>query len=242
MTKVIAHRGASGDFPENSLEAILAARSQGADAVEVDIRCTSDNVPIICHDRRLRRLFNSNGTTASITAAQFKKMRIMGTGTPLLLEELFNTDDPPREIILDIKEFGLEIPVEKMICRNGWQERVIVSSFYSIIIKRFKRLNAELRTALILDRLASIPIALRQSYLNHIFLKYLEADYLHVFFREMNLAGARKIAELGHPVSFWTLDDPATIERALTISPYGIITNKPGIARGIIQSEHTAQS
>jgi len=221
VTKVIAHRGASADFPENSLEAILAACDQGADAVEVDIRCTSDNVPIICHDRRLRRLFNTNGTTAGITAEQFKKMKIMDTGTPLL---------------------GLEIPVEKMILRNGWQKRVIVSSFYSIIIKRFKKLNSGLRTALILDRLASIPIALRQSYLNHVFLKYLEADYLHVYFREANLAGAERIAELGHPVSFWTLDDPAAIERALTISPYGIITNKPGIARNMVPRESAAQS
>jgi len=242
VTKVIAHRGASADFPENSLEAILAACDQGADAVEVDIRCTSDNVPIICHDRRLRRLFNTNGTTAGITAEQFKKMKIMGTGTPLLLEELFKIDNPPHEIILDIKEFGLEIPVEKMILRNGWQKRVIVSSFYSIIIKRFKKLNSGLRTALILDRLASIPIALRQSYLNHVFLKYLEADYLHVYFREANLAGAERIAELGHPVSFWTLDDPAAIERALTISPYGIITNKPGIARNMVPRESAAQS
>lgn len=242
MTKVIAHRGASADFPENSMEAILAARDQGADAVEVDVRCTSDNVPILCHDRRLRRLFDLDGTTAGITSEQFKKLKIMGTGTPMLLEELLVTDDLAGEIVLDIKEFGLEKQVENMIRGNGWQDKVIVSSFYSIIIKRFKRLNANLRTALILDRLASIPIALRQSYLNHLFLRYLEADYLHIYYREMNLIGAEKIARLGHPVSFWTLDDPAAINRVLTISPYGIITNRPGVARASVQSERVAQS
>ena len=47
---VIAHRGASGSAPENTLEAFGLALRQGADAFELDVRLTSDGVPVVLHD------------------------------------------------------------------------------------------------------------------------------------------------------------------------------------------------
>ncbi|MFN8051924.1 MAG: glycerophosphodiester phosphodiesterase [Acidimicrobiales bacterium] len=47
---VIGHRGASFDFPENTLEAFEGAAAQGADWVELDVRCTADGVLVVHHD------------------------------------------------------------------------------------------------------------------------------------------------------------------------------------------------
>ena len=42
MIKVIGHRGASENAPENTLSSISEAWSQSADGVEVDVRLTKD--------------------------------------------------------------------------------------------------------------------------------------------------------------------------------------------------------
>ncbi len=229
MIKIIAHRGASQDYPENSLEAIVEAGRQGADIVETDIRLTADRVPVLCHDRSLKRLFGNPDAVSKTTSDRFKRLKILGSGTTLTLEDLLTMDNGPGEIILDIKEFGLERAVNEIVCRHDWQDRVIVSSFYSIIPRRFARLNPELETALILDRIATLPIAMRLNPLNDAFLRSVSADRFHIFYRRSNVAGCRRLVELGHKIAFWTIDDPEEIRRASVAGPYGIMTNRPRV-------------
>ena len=50
---VIAHRGASADFPENSLDAFTGALQQGADWIELDVRRSKDGVLVVHHDAHL---------------------------------------------------------------------------------------------------------------------------------------------------------------------------------------------
>ena len=52
---VAAHRGSHSKFPENSLAAIEESIQQGIDIVEVDIRETKDNIPVLMHDKSLDR-------------------------------------------------------------------------------------------------------------------------------------------------------------------------------------------
>ena len=214
---------------------MIEACRQQADIIETDVRITADKTPVLCHDKNLKRLAGEDCNISDITAEMFKCIKILRSGTPLLLEELLTMNESPGKIILDIKEFGLEKIVNGLICRHGWQERVIVSSFYTIIMKRFSKLNPDLETALILDRIATIPIALRLNPVNHLFLRALGADRLHVYYRNSNIAGVAKLVELGHKIAFWTVDDPDEIRRAVAAGPYGIMTNRPGVVRSVIK-------
>ena len=53
--EIIAHRGASFDAPENTLAAVELAWQQGADAVEIDVQCSSDNRIVVIHDERTKK-------------------------------------------------------------------------------------------------------------------------------------------------------------------------------------------
>ncbi|MGZ4763626.1 MAG: glycerophosphodiester phosphodiesterase, partial [Ilumatobacteraceae bacterium] len=53
MVEVLAHRGASRAAPENTVEAFRLAKAMGSDAVELDVRRTSDGVLVVHHDARL---------------------------------------------------------------------------------------------------------------------------------------------------------------------------------------------
>src|SRR5687767_10794848 len=67
---VIAHRGASGYAPENTLPAFELAIVQGADALELDVRLTADGVPVVIHDPTLERTIGRPARVGDLTADQ----------------------------------------------------------------------------------------------------------------------------------------------------------------------------
>ena len=88
-----SHRGDVVNYPENSLEAILSAIMLGADAVEIDIRLTKDNVPVLMHDETLIRTTDwsrkcgKNGlpkspNIADWTYEELRELRLVYNGTP----------------------------------------------------------------------------------------------------------------------------------------------------------------
>ncbi len=70
---IIAHRGASAHAPENTLPAFRLAERAGADAIELDVRLTSDGVPVVIHDPTLLRTTGRRHTVASSTFAALQE-------------------------------------------------------------------------------------------------------------------------------------------------------------------------
>jgi glycerophosphoryl diester phosphodiesterase len=83
--RIYAHRGASGDFPEGSKTAYLAAIEQGADGFECDVRLTKDKQIICYHDTDTKRLSNLDLEIAKSTYNQLKE-----SINPLRLDELLD--------------------------------------------------------------------------------------------------------------------------------------------------------
>lgn len=84
--KLVAHRGAwSRKFIENTLDAFWEAKSLGADAIELDVHFTSDNVPVVHHDEDLVRLY---GHKTHIRDVTFGALRALVPGVPTLAEVL----------------------------------------------------------------------------------------------------------------------------------------------------------
>lgn len=71
---VIAHRGASGFAPENTLAAFKSAIDQGADGIELDAQLSADQEAVVIHDARVDRTTNATGPVASFTAAELHKL------------------------------------------------------------------------------------------------------------------------------------------------------------------------
>lgn len=61
LPRLIAHRGASIEAPENTLAAITRAADRGASCVELDVAISADGVPVILHDDTLDRTTNGTG-------------------------------------------------------------------------------------------------------------------------------------------------------------------------------------
>ena len=88
MVLIIAHRGASGRFPENSVQAFKQALSMGADAVEFDVRLTKDRKIVVSHDPGLKIGNGSARRIRELTLKQVRGLAASGETAPTIQEAL----------------------------------------------------------------------------------------------------------------------------------------------------------
>lgn len=81
LAQIVAHRGASGSAPENTLAAISLAAEVGAKCVEIDVSISSDNIAFVHHDDSLNRCTNGSGYLCAHTAAELDALTA-GSGKP----------------------------------------------------------------------------------------------------------------------------------------------------------------
>ncbi|XP_012221778.1 glycerophosphodiester phosphodiesterase 1 [Linepithema humile] len=151
--RVVAHRGGGYDYPENSLLAFRNSRGKGCTAIELDLRLTKDNIPIIFHDPTIERLTGRTGTISEMTWEELRELDITynhplrnkfsdGEKIALLhnvLEECLNSE---QRIIIDIKETRtdvVQIVLDTFTKYPKLFQRGIVSSFNPIIVYMIRK-------------------------------------------------------------------------------------------------------
>ena len=77
LPKIIGHRGAKGLAPENTLSSLIAAQSSGLSFVEIDVKISNDNVPVLLHDDNLDRTTNGSGLCCDFN---FKELSNLDSG------------------------------------------------------------------------------------------------------------------------------------------------------------------
>ena len=71
---ILGHRGAAGCAPENTLLSFARCLEQGAHAIESDVQVTADGLPVLMHDRDVRRVTNGNGSVEELTRAELQRL------------------------------------------------------------------------------------------------------------------------------------------------------------------------
>lgn len=109
--KLIAHRGGTEKYPELTIDGAKHSLENGADFVEMDIRFTKDNVPVICHDETAKRLYGTDEKISDLSCEKFLKLKYVsgqnysGITFELLLE---NNISP---LLLHIKNGGARLMI-----------------------------------------------------------------------------------------------------------------------------------
>ncbi|HUQ63340.1 MAG TPA: glycerophosphodiester phosphodiesterase [Acidimicrobiales bacterium] len=102
--RIIAHRACPLHAAENSLAGVKVARSLGADAVEIDVRLTSDGVPVLNHDRTFWRTARSAMPVDRMSSEHFAKLRERKSGAPMpSLAEVLPALPAGLDMALDLK-------------------------------------------------------------------------------------------------------------------------------------------
>ncbi len=124
----VAHRGASGSYPENTMLSFSKAVEYGADVVELDVRVSRDGVPIVFHDNTLDRLVGLPGKIGDYDYKDIKTFRVGGEPIPSLEEALDYLVDHVG-VFIEVKEDVAIQAVTNIIIDNGYEENVAVISF-----------------------------------------------------------------------------------------------------------------
>jgi glycerophosphoryl diester phosphodiesterase len=83
---VIAHKGYSTKYPENTPIAFSAAYDAGADGVELDVQMSRDGVPVVIHDHVVGR---TGGPTVLVGSKTVKELRQISVHNPIKFKSQF---------------------------------------------------------------------------------------------------------------------------------------------------------
>ena len=148
--KVIGHRGARGEMPENTLAAIRHGL-QFASGIEIDVQMSKDQQLVVIHDNFLDRTTNGKGMVSEMAYEEIRRLDAgAGERIPILEEVMDAVKNAGKEIFIEIKCHGAEESVAQLIAKKGMIENSVVKSFDHRIVKKIKQINPKIRTGCLL--------------------------------------------------------------------------------------------
>ena len=135
---ITAHAACKGHAPENTIAGVRAALSLGADAIEVDVRCTRDGVPVLLHDATVDRTTDGQGEIAALSLRQARRLAAGdGERIPTLREVLAEVAGRAL-LVLEVKPAGIDEEVLAVVCRGRALDWCAVHSFQPQVVERFR--------------------------------------------------------------------------------------------------------
>jgi len=221
----------------------LAVR-EGADALELDVRLTSDGVPVVLHDAALDRTTDARGLLGDLSLADLQKVdagarftsdcgrtfpfRGSDIGVPRLADVLRAFPDVP--MIVEVKEVAAQAAVRDLVLEENAADRCVLASELHEALRVFREppfataasgaeIGALYRAVLFRRVPASVPYRCLSVPLRHRGLPVPTRAFV---------AAARR---LGCPVHVWTINDPATARTLWGRGVAGVVTNFPKLMR-----------
>lgn len=230
MVKLIAHRGASAEAPENTLSAIQKAVNLSVDYIEIDVRLSSDGIPIVIHDPTLKRTTNC---PKSLHVSKLPFNDILAYDAGLWFSEDFKGEkiSTLKDVLkLDLGSCGLMIEIKKgpysskkiaeavseCLSKNAPPSlNYKIGSFDLPILNAFRKLGFHsligiVETEKMLNHFVGIPI--KHLALWHPLITPPLIQFLH---------------ERDTQVWTFTIDDSTLIHSLISHKVDGIITNNP---------------
>lgn len=238
---VIAHRGAAADAPENTLTAFELALARGADALELDVRLTADEVPVVLHDPTLDRTTDRPGDVARLPLRVVQAAdagywftsdggrsfpwRGRGVYVPTLATILERFTETP--LLIELKTAAAAPAARRVLERHAAQGRVVVAAFDAAAVAGFP--HPAFRRA------GSRGAIARRWVVSLVGARIPRAgfDVLAVpeRWRGLPIPTRRFVRSAGCPVHVWTVNDPAAARRHWARGVAGIVTDLPALLR-----------
>lgn len=251
----MAHRGESGNIPENTMAALTSAVELGVDVLESDVRLTKDDEIVLFHDESLARTTGQEGDVRAYTLDELMQLDLGYMFTPdkgmtypfrgrgfkiVTLREAFERF-PNMIFNLDIKDTIPSAPMElaRLIAEMDKRQSVIVASFRNSQIERFRDLVPDVPTSahpgevrrFVFNTKMGFPRIRKGSITYRAFQVPIKSGLLTVVSEKF----VRRAHEHGIAVHVWTINDAPTMNYLLDLSIDGIFTDQPALLKSVFQ-------
>lgn len=233
---IIAHRGASGYAPENTLAAFKKALDQNCTGIEFDVQMTKDGEIIVCHDYTVERTTNGSGHIKNLTLAEIKELdaglwfdkKFAGEEIPTL-EEIFEIVPPGVLMNIEIKNLAaerrdIEKEVVDLVVKHGRIDDVIISSFDHLSLKTVREINKHIKIGVLLYAYLLDPWSYIKAHDFDAYSIHPAEEYLHKDF-------VKEAHEHGYKIFCYTVNDKETANAMYKMGVDSIFSNYPDILK-----------
>ncbi len=226
----IAHRGASGSAPENTLAAFKLADEIGVDAVEMDLHGTADGAVVVIHDATLDRTTDRGGAVNQTTLERVKEADAGGwlapefSGEPIpTLREALACLQKKTVAVLEIKDPSIAEQVVADIHETGTLARAVIISFHTAVLQTVRAVEPRLPTGWLIGNGETdvSPVDLCQQ------LGTLGSLFLNLNHHLITAEFAYEIRRRGIGLWCWTVDRVERMRELERFGVQGITSNYP---------------
>lgn len=232
----IAHRGASGYAPENTMPAFDQAVRMNADFIELDVQMSKDGQLVVIHDTTVDRTTDGTGAVGDLTWQQLRALdagewfapEFAGARIPSLAEVL-DRYGGKIGILIEMKAPWLYEGIERKVA-DEWRKRqmdaasnkgkVIVQSFDHLSVRRFHEILPVIPVGVLTYRAQDLTIRKLKEFASY-------ADFVNPSLSLVTQQSVNRIHSYGMKVLAWTVTDPVWIAPLKQIGVDGIITDYP---------------
>lgn len=228
QTKIIAHRGFSGIAPENTLIAFQKAIESKADYLELDVHKTKDDSLVVIHDASVDKT-SSNNAKGKISEMNYSETTTVKVGysekfgnkyenekIPTLREAL-NLAKGKIKVCIEIKVYGIEDEIMKIVNDLGINDEVIIFSFHYRVLAKIRQLDENIPILYLVWSADKMTID---------YAKVIEANAIGV-----GTTVTHEFLKFAHENSVevwkWTVNEEDEMQQLIDLGIDGIITNFP---------------
>jgi glycerophosphoryl diester phosphodiesterase len=253
LPRVMAHRGASGDYPENTMPAFQAAAEVGAPYFELDVHMTRDGEIVVMHDPELRRTTGRDGTIREMSFAELIEadagynfslgkdgrfpFRGAGIKVPALAE--FFAAFANHRFVVEIKQTtpSLVPALIETIDRAAMRRRVLIASEHQAPMDEVRALAPGLPTNFSSLEVGGLMMSLAPG--AAAYTSRGDAIQVPPEYHSWKLITAESVAaahRCGVEMHVWTINDPAEMRALLELGVDGIISDYPARLIEVVRS------
>lgn len=221
---VVAHRGASGLAPENTMAAHRVAFRSGAHMIETDVQETEDGKLVCIHD--FDRTTNGSGAIAELSYRELRELDA-GNGEKIpSLEEVLDYTRGKLKLNIELKVTDIEKKVLDFVKERKMIPDITISSFLHGTLIATRNLDTEVSTAVLVTNLQDDMI----SYVNELEANALNPNHKTISPVLVNDAHSNNIL-----IFPWTVNDSSRMQVLYNLGVDGIITDFPDVALKALQ-------
>ena len=243
LPKIIGHRGAKGYAPENTIESVQTAADMGVEWVEIDVKLTKDQIPIIFHDETLDRTTNGSGNVADMLYEDIRQLEAGSWFADSFAGIKIPTLEEMCEVLIDLN-LGLNLEIKPCPGREKetaevaldalsriWDDhdRLLISSFQHVSLETAMDMAGDWHRGLLMDEWQDNWKDLAD---------YLDVSTVNINGNSCTREQVEEIIDMDYPVLAYTINDPI---RGRELQSWGVdsfFTDVPDVLQETLLTVH----